>query len=99
MPALCPASHGREINAVHWIAVGPGGGLLATGGEDRRLQVVRVQRLPCLQSSPNQQPPTNPSGQAQKCELRCSVLHGFERHSSSVRALCSCKYGSSRLFI
>lgn len=99
VPALCPASHGREINAVHWIAVWPEGGLLATGGEDRRLQVVRMERLPCLQSSPNQQPPTNPSGQAQKYELRCSVLHGFERHSSSVRALYSCKYGSSRLLI
>lgn len=47
IPAVSAPSHGREVNVVHWI--GPiegeeGVGLLASGGEDRKVQVMRVTR-------------------------------------------------------
>ena len=40
LPAVSRPSHGREVNAVRWL----GGGLLASGGEDGRVQLLRVER-------------------------------------------------------
>ena len=77
VPSLCPASHGREINTVHWIAASAEGGLLMTGGEDRRVQVVQVR--------------------CEKSQLRYSVLHAFQNHSSSVRGLASFEW--NRVFL
>lgn len=44
LPSLNSPSHGREINCVHWIDSNPDGGLIATGGEDRKVQIVEVQK-------------------------------------------------------
>lgn len=40
--ALLSPSHGRELNAVEWIAMNENEGCVATGGEDRLVQLVRV---------------------------------------------------------
>ena len=43
-PALIAPTHGRELNAICWITVNEEGGLVATGGEDREVQVIEVRR-------------------------------------------------------
>ena len=69
IPALTCPSHGREVNVVHWICADRNGGLLASGGEDRKVQLIRVDR--------------SENG------FDWTILHSFETHSSSVRAICS----------
>ena len=44
IPAVRPPSHGREVNVVRWVGWTEGGGLLASGGEDRRVVLHRVAR-------------------------------------------------------
>ena len=44
IPAVRPPSHGREVNVVRWVGWTEGGGLLASGSEDRRVVLHRVAR-------------------------------------------------------
>lgn len=41
-PALLPPSHGRELNTIQWIHMTDTEGILATGGEDRQVQLVQI---------------------------------------------------------
>ena len=44
LPSINQVSHGREINVTHWLTRTNEGGILLTGGEDRKMQVVEVKR-------------------------------------------------------
>lgn len=42
-PALLPPSHGRELNTVQWVVMNNNEGIVATGGEDRQVQLVQIE--------------------------------------------------------